>query len=181
MERLRLERDLHDGAQQRLLALSYEIRLARAAADGQGDQATASALAQAIAETEDVLDEVRELARGIFPALLTEAGLSTALATLADVAPLPVDMLRVDTGRYAAGIEAAAYFAVAEAVDDAAARNADHAAVMIVEGDGRLVITIEDNGSDRASPMLALTDRVGALGGAVLVEPTACRVELPCA
>jgi len=180
LERRRLERDLHDGAQQRLLALSYDIRLAHASAAADGDRATAESLDGAIEETLGALEDLRELARGIYPAVLTEAGLATALATLADVAPLTVEILRVEDRRFPAPIETAAYFAVAEAVDDAVRRGADNAALTVVHDHGRLVVKVEDNGSDRSSPMVALADRVGALGGTLFVEPTVCRAEIPC-
>jgi signal transduction histidine kinase len=180
-ERRRLERNLHDGAQQRILALSYDIRLARANAEADGDTPTEATLARAIEETQDVLEELRELARGIYPAVLTEAGLAAALATLADTAPLPVEVRAADGRRHPAPVETAAYLLVAEAVSDASRRNADGAAVTVVHDDGRLVVTVEDDGSDRSSPMVALAERVGALGGTLVVEPTMCRGEIPCA
>ncbi len=83
-------------------------------------------LATAIEETQGALQELRELAHGIYPAVLAEAGLAPALATLADTAPLPVQILRAGDRRYPAPVEAAAYFAVAEAIGDAARRGADH-------------------------------------------------------
>jgi signal transduction histidine kinase len=180
-ERRRLERDLHDGAQQRLLALSYDIRLARASAEADGDTAAQMTLATATDETGAALEELRELAHGIYPAVLAEAGLAPALATLADTAPLPVQILQADNRRYPAPVEAAAYFTVAEAIDDAARRGADRAAVTVAHEDGQLVVTVEDNGTGRDSPMVTLTDRVGALGGSLYLKQTACRAEIPCA
>ncbi len=180
IERRRLERDLHDGAQQRLLALSYDIRLARAGAEADGDRATATTLARAMDETQDALEELRELARGIYPAVLTEAGLVPALATFADTAPLPVEIIGAEGRRSPAPVEMAVYLAVTEAVDDAAARGAEHVALTLVQEDERLVVTVQDDGSERTSPMVALADRVGALGGSVLLEPTVCRVEIRC-
>jgi signal transduction histidine kinase len=180
-ERRRLERDLHDGAQQRLLALSYDIRLARAGAEAAGDTAAQMTLATAMQETGAALEELRELAHGIYPAVLAEAGLAPALATLTDTAPLPVQILRADDRRYPAPVEAAAYFTVAEAVDDAARRGAERAVVTAAHEGGRLVVTVEDNGTGRGSPMVTLTDRVGALGGSLSIEPTMCRAEIPCA
>jgi signal transduction histidine kinase len=180
-ERRRLERDLHDGAQQRLLALSYDIRLARAGAEADADTAAQTTLARAVEETGAALEELRELAHGIYPAVLAEAGVAPALATLADTAPLPVQILRADDRRYPAPVEAAAYFTVAEAVGDAARRGAGRAAVTAAYEGGRLVVTVEDNGTDRDSPMVTLTDRVGALGGNLLIKQTVCRAEIPCA
>jgi len=180
-ERRRLERDLHDGAQQRLLALSYDIRLARASAEADGDTVAQMKLATAVEETGAALEELRELAHGIYPAVLAEAGVAPALATLADTAPLPVQILRADDRRYPAPVEAAAYFTVAEAVGDAARRGADRAVVTVDLEGGQLVVTVEDNGTGRDAPMAALTDRVGALGGSLYLKETVCRAEIPCA
>jgi len=180
-ERRLLERDLHDGAQQRLLALSYEIRLARAGAETDGDERTGSLLAKAIEEAQAALRELRELAHGIYPAILAEAGLGPALATLADAAPLPVEIRDVAAERYPAPVETAAYLLVTEALDDAARRGASHAAVDTVRDDDRLVVTVEDDGSDRDSALVRLADRVGALGGTLEVEPTRLQGKIPCA
>jgi signal transduction histidine kinase len=178
-ERRRLERDLHDGAQQRLLALSYDIRIARAAARSGGDARAGSLLTQAIGLTQQALDDLRTLAHGIYPVVLAAAGLGPALRTLAEGAPIPVDVAGADD-RYPDPIETAAYLAVSEGVDDALGRSAHRAVVAVAHEDGRLVVTVEDDGSDRAAPMLAIIDRVGALGGEVIVGPKAFRVEIPC-
>jgi signal transduction histidine kinase len=179
-ERRRLERDLHDGAQQRLLALSYDIRLARTNAEADGDAQTGSLLTQATDQAQATLEELRELAHGIFPAILAEAGLAPAMATLADAAPLPVEILAATEGRYPAAVETAAYLLVAEALHDAAGRGASHAAVSARQDGARLVVTVQDNGTDRTSAMVQLADRVGALDGSMAVEPTRLRAELPC-
>jgi signal transduction histidine kinase len=179
-ERRRLERDLHDGAQQQLLALSYDLRLARAQADTDGDAPTGSLLTQATDQAQAALEELRELAHGIYPAILAEAGLSAALATLADAAPLPVEIRGADQGRYPAAVETCAYLLVAEALDDAAGRGASHATVSVVRDGGRLVVTVEDDGTERTAAMVQLADRVGALDGGLAVEPTRLRAELPC-
>jgi signal transduction histidine kinase len=83
-------------------------------------------------------------------------------------------------GRYPVAVETAAYLVVAEALDDAAGRGASHAAVSAVRDGGRLVVTVEDDGTDRSSAMVQLADRVGALDGRLAVEPTRLRAELPC-
>ena len=137
-------------------------------------------LATAIEETQGALQELRELAHGIYPAVLAEAGLAPALATLADTAPLPVQILQADNRRYPAPVEAAAYFTVAEAVDDAARRGADRAVVTLAPEGGQLVVTVEDDGTDRDTRMIALADRVGALGGSLYLRQTVCRAEIPC-
>jgi signal transduction histidine kinase len=179
-ERRRLERDLHDGAQQRLLALSYDLRLARAQAQADGDSQTGSLLTQATGQAQAALEELRELAHGIYPAILTEAGLAPALATLADAAPLPVEIRDAAQGRYPAGVETAAYLLVAEALDDAAGRDASHATVSAVRDGGRLMVMVEDDGTGRATGMVQLADRVGALDGRLTVEPTRLGAEFPC-
>jgi signal transduction histidine kinase len=179
-ERRRLERDLHDGAQQRLLALSYDLRLARAQAQADGDSQTGSLLTQATDQAQAALNELRELAHGIYPAILAEAGLTPALATLAEEAPLPVEIPDADQGRYPAAVETAAYLLVAEALDDAAGRTASHVTVSVVQDGGRLVVTVTDDGTGRSSAMVELADRVGALDGRLAVEPARLRAELPC-
>jgi len=180
-ERRRLERDLHDGAQQRLLALSYDLRVAGAASEGEGDFETASLLGQATGDAQIALAELRELAHGIHPAILTEAGLGPALATLAEAAPLAVEIGETPGERYPAQVETAAYFVVAEAIDDAARRGASYAAVGALRHEQRLVVKLEDDGSARTSAMIHVADRVGALGGRLEIEPTTLRAEIPCA
>jgi signal transduction histidine kinase len=180
-ERRRLERDLHDGAQQRLLALSYDLRLARAQARAGDDPQTGSLLTQATDQAQAALSELRELAHGIYPAILTEAGLAAALASLADTAPLPVQIRDAIEGRCPAAVEIAAYLLVAEALEDAAGRGASHTTVGVVRTGGRLLVTVDDDGTDRSAAMVQLADRVGALDGRLTVEPTRLRAEFPCA
>ena len=180
-ERRRLERDLHDGAQQRLLAVSYDIRLARANVDADGDVQTGSTLAAALDGAQDALDELRELAHGIYPAILEEAGLAAALASFADTASLQVEMKEVSEERYPSSIETTSYLFVVEAVEDAAARDATYAAITAVRHDERLVLGVEDDGSERTSAMTRPADRVGALGGTLEVGPMIVRAEIPCA
>ena len=180
-ERRRIERDLHDGVQQRLLALSYDIRLVHTQAETDGDAATTLLLATAEDEALNALGELRELAHGIYPAILGEAGLGPALATLADEASIPVEIVTdVELARYSESIETAAYLTAAEAVEDATGREAGYAAISIVEADGRLCITVEDNGTNRSSAMVQVADRVGAVGGSFNVQPRSLRAEFPC-
>jgi signal transduction histidine kinase len=94
---------------------------------------------------------------------------------------LPVELGDVAGGRYPAAVETAAYLLVAEALQDAAGRGASHAVVSVARDVGRLVVTVEDDGTDRTSPMVQLADRVGALEGRLTVEPTRLRAELSCA
>ena len=174
--RRRLERDLHDGAQQRLLAVALEVRLARARADGE----LAARLDRVGHALERSFGELRELAHGIFPAVLTEAGLDAALATLADSAPLAVELGEITQDRLPAAVEAGAYIAVDEAIRDAAARGAAVVDVSAGVEDGRLVVTAEDDGAPRADGLVHVVDRVGALGGEVRVTARRLRAEIPC-
>jgi signal transduction histidine kinase len=179
-ERRRLERNLHDGAQQRLLALSYDIRLAHANAVAESDDQARLLLEHALADVQAGLGELRELAHGIYPAILTEAGLGPALATLADSAAIPVELDDAVQDRHPEVAETAAYLMVAEAIEDAAGRGAGYAAVTAAYRDGYLTVTVEDDGRSRTSSMTAIGDRVGALGGILTVEPTRLGVEIPC-
>ena len=179
-QRRRLERDLHDGAQQRLLALSYDLRVARATAEAEGDVETASLLAGATGDAQAALGELRELAHGIHPAILTQAGLAAALATLAEAAPIAVEIGETAGERYPAAVETTAYFVIAEAVDDAALRGASYAAVSTLRDGERLMVKVGDDGSERTSTMIHLVDRVGAIGGRLEVERTTLGAEIPC-
>ena len=179
--RRRIERDLHDGAQQRLLTLSYELRMARATADAEGNVGLEAPLASMLEEVQAALAELRELAHGIYPAVLTESGLGPALWTLADGAPLPVEVEELDGERYPPAVETAVYLAVDEAVADAARRSATYARVRIVR-DGRVLSAeVTDDGAARAAGVMAAEDRVGALGGRIEIGATTLRAEVPCA
>jgi len=178
--RRRLERDLHDGAQQQLLALSYDIRLARAAAQADGNGQAELALAGAVEETAEALEDLRDLAHGIYPAVLADAGIAPAVATLADTAPLPVDLALAADRRYPAQVEAAAYFAVAEILAKAARAGADHATVSVADQGERLVVTVKVTGAGAIPPMVALADRTGALGGSLITNGDVYRAEIPC-
>jgi signal transduction histidine kinase len=174
-ERRRLERDLHDGAQQRLLALFYDLKLAYAIAEGE----VAEQLDAAAVEAQLALEELRQLAHGIYPAILTEAGLQPALASLADDAPFVVE-LDVADKRYDASVEAAVYVAVRESVDDAAARSATSLHVFIEERGEALRLGIEDDGKPRTTDLLHVQDRIGALGGTVEVGQRTLAAVVPC-
>lgn len=175
-----LERNLHDGAQQRLLALSYDLRLARAGAAGDGDEELVALLDAAGHETTTALDELRELAGGIYPAILIEAGLAVALASLADEAPLPVELGHVTPERQPPAVETTTYVTVAQAIEDGARRGATFVAARVDLEGGQLVISVEDDGAPRSSGLLHLEDRVGALAGTLDVGATTLRAEIPC-
>jgi signal transduction histidine kinase len=190
-ERRRIERDLHDGAQQRLVALAME--LGRAKARFNDDPAAARVLVdQAHAQAKEALSELRNLVRGVHPPVLTERGLDAALSGLAALCPVPVEVRVEVPVRPRAAVEAVAYFVVAEALTNVAKHSrAKHATVM-VEGHGypgTLTVMISDDGiggADVTSPGLSgLADRVSGVDGRLSVEspsggPTIIAVELPC-
>ena len=176
-----MERDLHDGAQQRLLAAGLALQLL---ADDRGD---GELLAEAQAELQAAL---RELARGIHPAILTDGGLPAALRSLVDRAPVPVTV-DVPDGRYPEPIESTAYFVVSEALANVAKHaHARSATVSIVRDNGRLIVQVGDDGRGGADDqsgtgLRGLADRVGALNGSLTVTSppgagTTVRAEIPC-
>jgi len=191
-ERRRIERDLHDGAQQRLVALGVELGVARRAASQDPGVATA-ALASAHGEVKEVLAELRDLVRGVHPAVLTDRGLDAALSALAARSPVPVD---VDADGIGSAVgpqaQAAAYFVVAEALTNVAKHaGATRAAVRATVHGDRLRVEVSDdgNGAAEAAPgggLDGLRRRVEALDGTFdLVSPagrgTVLTVEVPCA
>ncbi len=172
-ERRRLERDLHDGAQQRLVALSLQLRLARRqVAD---DTVAAAAIDTSLAELSGALEELRELARGIHPAVLTDRGLRPALEALTGRLPLPVD-LEAPAERYAPAVEATVYFVVAEALTNVAKyAGATRASVRVARVGGELVAEVVDDGCGGADPaagsgLRGLSDRVAAVDGRLEVS-----------
>jgi signal transduction histidine kinase len=170
--RRQLERDLHDGAQQRLVLASLTLR--RAAAHARGTAAE-PLVTEAIDHLQQGLAELRELARGIHPAVLTEHGLEPALAGLVARTPVPVE-LRVTRRRAPAAVEAAIYFTVSEALANVAKHAAATSASVHVERrEGELVVVVADDGvggadAARGSGLGGLADRLHALGGTVTVE-----------
>ncbi len=175
--RRRLERNLHDGAQQRLVALSISLRLAQAKAERDPAE-TKRLLEQASQDLALALDELRELARGIHPAVLTDRGLAAALETLVARAPVPVE-LTTPRERLPAPIEAAAYYVVAEAVTNAVKHaEASGIDVTVTVPNGRVVVEVCDDGVGGADPtggtgLSGLADRVAALDGTLRVESDA--------
>jgi signal transduction histidine kinase len=181
-ERRRLERDLHDGAQQRVLALSFDIRVAIGAAEAAGDEPAATALRAALDRAELALGDLRELAHGIYPAVLSESGLVAAIGELGDVAPIPVSIAADPVSdRFAPAVERAAYLVVAEAIADAARRGAEAVSVRLDPEASSLVVLVEDDGHGDRRRFAAVADRVGATGGRLAFEPGAIRAEIPCA
>jgi PAS domain S-box-containing protein len=187
-ERRRLERNLHDGAQQRLVALSLSLRLARAKIEATPDEAR-RLLQEADQELSQALAELRELARGIHPAVLTDRGLEPALENLAARSPVPVK-LRIPPERLPQPVEAAAYFVVSEALANVAKyAEASAVAVRIERQNGHVVIDVSDDGVGGADPrrgsgLRGLADRLSALDGSLEVESpagrgTRVRAEIP--
>jgi signal transduction histidine kinase len=185
-ERRRLERDLHDGAQARLVALAMKLRLARRKADGD----VAALLDESSADLQESLDELRELARGIHPAVLTDRGLGAALRSLADRAPFPVDIEGDPPEDLPPAVATALYFVVAEALTNVAKyARANEATVRVGRENGLVIAEVADDGVggarlDAGSGLRGLTDRVAALDGRLELDSppgagTRLRVEIP--
>lgn len=190
-ERRRLERDLHDGAQQRLVSLALDLRLANAKL--REDPEAASELLEAAAgELGEATTELRELARGLHPAVLSDRGLQPALEALAGRAPLPVEVAATPTERLAPAVESASYFVVAEALTNVARyAQASSARISIARVNGQVEVEVRDDGVGGADPaagsgLRGLADRVAALDGRLEVasptgEGTTVRAVIPCA
>ena len=189
--RRRIERDLHDGAQQRLVQTILTLRGARQVLET-GSEDAAKLVEQALESTESANEELRELARGIHPAVLTEGGLGPALRTISRRSPIPVTLdLRAD-GRMPANVEVTAYYVVSEALTNAAKHsNASGIQVTVDRVDGAVRLSISDDGVGgadlaRGSGLVGLKDRVEAAGGTLTVQSipgqgTQLAVELPVA
>ena len=178
-ERRTLEKNLHDGAQQQLLALSYNLRLARASAAARSEPAAEVALVAAMQDAQQALEELRDLAHGIYPAVLMEAGLTPALESLADSAPVVVQIKGRDQ-RFPTAVENTFYFVAVDALTDAIERGATLVTIVVAHDDHRISMVVQDDGSARTSRMVSLADRVGALDGTVALESNICGVEVPC-
>jgi len=187
----RLERDIHDGPQQRLVRLAMDLGRARQQLDSDLDAARIT-IDEAMGQTRETLDELRALSRGIAPPVLADRGLPSALAALAGRCTVPVH-LRVDPdlGRLAAIAENTAYFVVAEALTNVAKHaHARSSAVTVTLAGKRLAVSVEDNGLGGASVakghgLAGLADRVRAAGGQLQISspsggPTLVRAEIPC-
>jgi signal transduction histidine kinase len=192
-ERRRLERDLHDGAQQRLVSLSLQLGLISQQLDrGAGGAESARELLDgARTEARAALEDLRELARGIHPAVLTDRGLGPALEALADRAPLPVEVGTMPEHRLPSAVEAAAYFVVAESLTNVAKyASASHAEVRVSTEHGWALVEVRDDGVGGAAPnggsgLRGLADRLAALDGRLEIESTpgrgtSIRARVPC-
>jgi signal transduction histidine kinase len=189
-ERRRVERNIHDGAQQRLVAMAVALRMARERADDASE--LSEMLTSAERDVRAAIDELRTLARGIHPAILSEAGLQAALESLADHAPVPVLVAADLDGRLPPVVEATAYFVAAEALTNAC-KHADASEVTLSASvrNGWLQVSVADDGiggadPDRGSGLRGLLDRVAALGGRLRIDAgggggTRVTAEIPCA
>ena len=190
-ERRRIERDLHDGAQQRLVALAMNLGMAKEKFD-KDPSAARALLDEAHADAKHAMVELRNLARGIHPAVLSDRGLDAALSSLAGKAPVPVAVTVSVPERPPAAIETTAYFVVAEALTNIAKHaGATRAAVNVARQNGHLKVEVSDDGIggadvQRGTGLSGLVDRVTAVDGTVHLSspaggPTILTVELPCA
>jgi PAS domain S-box-containing protein len=184
-ERRRLERNLHDGAQQRLVSLSLTLRLASRRHTDDAE------LGHAVEELGSALEELRELARGIHPAVLTEYGLEPAIEALATRTPFPVDVEVALEDRLPPPVEAAAYYVVSEALTNVTKyAEASDVRVHVFRDDGRAHVEVRDDGcggaqEENGTGLRGLADRVEALGGALWInsppgEGTTLLAEIPC-
>jgi signal transduction histidine kinase len=173
-ERRRVVRDLHDGAQQRLVHTVITLKLAHRAL--QNDKALPALLTEALDHAEKATDELRELAHGILPTVLTQGGLRAGVDALASRMPVPVENA-VSVGRLPAAVEATAYFVVAEALTNVAKHaGAGRVNVMACVEDGTLAVRVRDDGVGGARPegggsgLIGLADRLAAVDGQLRVE-----------
>ena len=190
-QRRQLERDLHDGAQQRLVSLALTLRMARERLGPDSDEAR-RLLERSSVELEETLKELRELARGIHPAVLSDRGLGAAVEALAHRAPLPVELGELPDGRFPEQVELAAYFVVSEALTNVAKyASASHASIAMVQDNGHLLVEVSDDGVggaklDRGTGLRGLAARLESIEGRLDVESepgrgTAVRATIPCA
>src|SRR4029077_823124 len=192
-QRRRIERDLHDCAQQHLVALAVSVNLVRQIADTDPDAAKAM-LEQIGSELQDAVQELRNLAHGIYPPLLMDRGLGEALSAAAGRAALPTGVEAQGIGRYPQAVEAAVYFCCLEALQNAAKHAGPGAQAMITvrEDEGALLFEVRDDaagfalatGAHHGHGFVNMSDRVGAIGGSIAVESgpgrgTAIRGRIP--
>jgi signal transduction histidine kinase len=181
VRRRSLERDLHDGAQQSLLGLSYDLRLARSTAEAGGDDTLTALLDSALCDVSAAFGELRDLAHGIFPAALSAAGLCPAVASLAVSAPLPVDVDCALDERLPFAVETAGYAVVAGGLEAAISCSAKRAAVIISRRPGVLDVDLTHDGVKGSPDLVQIADRVGAVGGRLMVVTNRITAEIPCA
>jgi len=176
-ERRKIERNLHDGAQQQLVALTVQLKLARGLV--QRDPTKAGAMLDTIqGSATDALEDLRDLARGIYPPLLADQGLPAALEAQARKAAVPTTVEADEVGRYAQEVEAAVYFCALEALNNVAKYSgATHATVKLAQQNGRLTFSVEDDGrgfdpnaTERGTGLQGMADRLEAIGGELTIQ-----------
>jgi signal transduction histidine kinase len=186
-----VERNLHDGAQQRLVNLSLALGMAQRQVDDAGDALAAATLRDASAELKLAIADLRELARGIHPAILTDDGLAGALESLAERSPVPIALHAGAVGQLPSTVEATAYFVVSEALANVAKHaRATGAAVTTSRSNGTLRVEVADDGVGGADPshgsgLNGLADRLAAVDGRLVVDSapgggTRLVAEIPC-
>jgi signal transduction histidine kinase len=187
--RRRVERDLHDGAQQRLISLAFELRIAQDTLPVELSTLRAD-LGQVAEELTEVMEELREIARGLHPTTLSKGGLGPALRTLAQRSAIPVELHLNAVSRYTQPVEVAAYYVVCEALTNATKHaDASRTEVVVEERDSTLRLRVCDDGIGGAEPkrgsgLIGLRDRIEALGGSIEVRSpvsrgTVIQVSLP--
>jgi signal transduction histidine kinase len=176
--RRRLERDLHDGAQQQLVALKVKLGLGRAIAEKEGATATAEVLGQLSGEADAAVDSMREFARGVYPPLLEAEGLESAITAQVRRASIPVTVAFDGVGRYPQEIEATVYFCVLEAIRNTTRHaSATRTTVSLRQSNGMLQFEVSDDGigfdpddTEEGSGLVTMTDRLDALAGGLTID-----------
>ncbi|MGZ4109593.1 MAG: sensor histidine kinase [Actinomycetota bacterium] len=176
-ERRRLERNIHDGAQQQLVALAVKARLARSLV-GRNDDKASELLEQIGAETQEALEDLRDLARGIYPPLLADKGLVAALEAQARKSPIPAEVSPDGIGRYDQALEAAVYFSILEALQNAAKySDAARVSVALAQANGDVTFEVRDDGvgfepsqTGYGTGLQGIADRLRALDGTLEVR-----------
>jgi signal transduction histidine kinase len=174
-ERRRLERDLHDGAQQRIVALSLALQLLRSQLGPSPEADREERIAAAQTTLQQGLAELRELAHGIYPAVLGDEGLAAAIEVLAEQSNVPIRLEALAEGRFPPAVENTAYFAIAEAIDGAA-----QASIQVEQTGDRLVIRVCSSRNGSPPDATEIADRVGALDGRLTARDGELQAEIPC-
>jgi signal transduction histidine kinase len=175
-ERRQLERDLHDGAQQRIVALSLALQVLRSQLGPDPDAELDARIAAAQATLQRGLAELRELAHGIYPTALSDEGLAAALEALAEQAEVLIRLEALAEGRFPSAVENAAYFTIVEAI-----AGAKEASLSVEHEADRLVIRVRSSSNDRPADRTEIADRIGALNGRLTAGDGEIRAEIPCA
>jgi signal transduction histidine kinase len=175
-ERRRLERDLHDGAQQRIVALSLALQVLRSQLGPEPHPELEGMVAAAQATLQQGLVELRELAQGIYPAVLSDEGLAAALEAFAEQADVPIRLEALPEGRFPSAVENAAYFTIMEAL-----AGAKEATLSVEREESSLVIRVRTSTNHGPADRTEIADRIGALNGRMTARDGEIRAEIPCA